>query len=187
MVDVRESFNSYLERSEKTGDTDVKVLRKAPLIELTLEEMHDSIMFDGGSESLLERLEVATVLADINESINGDSLFPVTKELIYNYDYGDGWEITITREDKFTHLIENGFATLAGISEASDTVMNEHRPVCIHRDGICVMDDVGGLGGFADFLEQLYESEDKEVNKQCRTWSKSQGWSDKKTGINKML
>jgi hypothetical protein len=31
-------------------------------------------------------------------------------------------------------------------------VVNEHRPVCIHKDGVFFLDDAGGLSGFADFL-----------------------------------
>ncbi len=31
-----------------------------------------------------------------------------------------------------------------------------------NKDGISLIDDVGGLGGFGDFLGTIYESENKE-------------------------
>lgn len=95
MVDVREPFEDYMVRTEK--DKEIKILRKAPLIDLTLEEMNLSII------------------------------------------------------------------------------------------GVFLLDDVGGLSGFADFLGTFYESEDKEERSELCTWSKSLGWSEKKIANKKIL
>ncbi|MCK5757600.1 MAG: hypothetical protein KAH14_00795 [Clostridiales bacterium] len=187
VIEVRESFADYMTRSKKTGSKEIKILKKAPIIELTLDEMNSSILIDNGTEHLMENLEVSTILADKNESLDEKSLLPVTKELIYNYDFGDDWLITITREDKYIDLVENGFVSLDEIAYANDIVLNEYRPVCIHKDGIFVLDDVGGLGGFADFLGTVYESDDKEESRSTLNWAKSLGWRDKKVSIKKML
>lgn len=69
----------------------------APLINLILEEMNSSIMIEGGTESLLERLEVNKIIAAQGEDIASEGLFPVTKELIYNYNFGDNWIIKIIK------------------------------------------------------------------------------------------
>jgi hypothetical protein len=61
--------------------------------------MNNSIIREGGTESLLERLEAAMVLAFEDEDVcNDNDIFPVTHILIYNYDFGDNWIITITKE-----------------------------------------------------------------------------------------
>lgn len=63
--------------------------------------------------------------------------------------------------------------------------MSKHTPVCIHKDGVFVLDDVGGLGGFADFLGNIYESDSKEEQAEYRAWAQSLGWSTRKVS-NKM-
>ena len=77
MVEVRESFQSYYERTTEISKGGYKVLRKAPLIELTLEEMNSSIFVEGGTDHLLERLEIATVLAAKDEDLNTNEYLPV--------------------------------------------------------------------------------------------------------------
>ena len=187
MIDVKEPFKDFLERAEKDGDKKIKTLRKAPLIELTLEKMDSSILIEGGTRELLERLEVSKVLASKDEMIDEDRLFPVTKELIYNYDFGDNWTITITKEEDCKDLLESGLVSNEEIAYANDIVLNKHMPVCIHKDGVFLLDDVGGLSGFADFLGDIYESEDRERRNMLRTWSKSLGWSEKKIAYKKIL
>jgi hypothetical protein len=187
MIDVKEPFKDYLARAEKDGDKEIKTLRKAPLIELTLEEMDSSILIEGGTRELLERLEVSKVLASKDEMIDEDRLFPVTRELIYKYDFGDNWTITITKEKDCKDLLRNGFVSREEIACANDIVLNKHMPVCIHKNGVFLFDDVGGLSGFADFLGDIYESEDREKRNMLRTWSKSLGWSEKKIAYKKIL
>ncbi len=90
MLEVCESFNDYYNRSKGKDNVKRRILKKAPLIELTLQEMNNSIYMEGGTENLLERLEVSKVLAFKDESVlNNKDIFPVTRELIYNYDFGD--------------------------------------------------------------------------------------------------
>ena len=187
MLDVKESFQDYIARSKKDGDKETKTLRKAPLIELTLEEMNSSIIIEGGTAALLERLEVSKVLAGKDELLNEKTLFPVTRELIYNYDFGDNWILTITKEQDCRGLLESGLVSDEEIAYANEMVLNEHRPACIHKDGVFLLDDVGGLSGFADFLGTVYESEDKQERDEHRAWAKSLGWSEKKIANKKIL
>ncbi|WP_246451806.1 plasmid pRiA4b ORF-3 family protein [Alkalicella caledoniensis] len=186
MVEVIESFSDYWERSKGDDDEEMRVLRRAPLIELTLEEMNSSIMIEGGTESLLERLEVDKIIAAQDEVMDSKNLFPVTKELIYNYDFGDNWIIKITKYKDCEDLIRDNLIDRDELEEAEDTVVNKHKPVCLNKDGISVLDDVGGLSGFADLLGVIYEGEDKEEKANARAWAQSLGWSAKKMS-NKMM
>jgi len=181
LLEVEESFADYLNRS-KAGDIEnPRIIKKAPLIEFTLEEMNNTISMDSGTESLLERLEVAKVLAykgdDVREK---NDIFPVTNKLIYNYDYGDDWTITITKEKDSRELLQKGYISEDELLDAEATVLAKHKPVCIHRDGIFVLDDVGGLNGFIRFLEEVYEGEDEEERRNSRAWAQSLGWSERK-------
>ena len=186
ILEVRESFSEYMKRKEQDENTEIRIIKKAPLIDLTLEEMNASIIIDGGTESLLERLEVNKVIAAQDEDINSEELFPVTKELIYNYDFGDNWIVKITKYKDCETLIKQNIIDEYELEEAQDTVLNKHKPVCINKEGISVLDDVGGLSGFADLLGIIYEGEDKEEASSARTWAKSLGWSASKIS-NKMM
>ncbi|MBC8587748.1 plasmid pRiA4b ORF-3 family protein [Paratissierella segnis] len=186
MVEVRESFSDYYNRKEKDENAQIRIIKEAPLIDLTLEEMNSSIIIEGGTESLLERLEVDKLLAAQDEDINLDELFPVTKELVYNYDFGDNWIVKITKYKGCEDLLNDNMIDEYELEEAEDIVINKHKPVCINKEGISVLDDVGGLSGFANLLGTIYEGEDKEEASGARAWAKSLGWSATKVS-NKMM
>ncbi len=186
-MQVQESFSEYLKRSKQDKDEEVKTLRKASLIDLTLEEMNSSILIEGGTENLLERLEVDRLIAAQGEKVDSKELFPITKELIYNYDFGDNWIVTITKYKDCDDLLKQNIIDNNELEEAKETVLNKHKPVCINKDGISLLDDVGGLRGFADLLGTIYEGEDKEETANAKAWSKSLGWSDKKISNKTML
>lgn len=175
-----------MKRKEQDENAEIRIIKKAPLIDLTLEEMNASIIIDGGTESLLERLEVNKIMAAQDEDINSEELFPVTKELMYNYDFGDNWIVKITKYKDCEDLIKQNIIDEYELEEAEEVVLDKHKPVCINKEGISVLDDVGGLSGFADFLGVIYEGEDKEEASNGRAWAKSLGWSASKVS-NKMM
>lgn len=186
-IEVRESFRDYMERSKRDENAEIKVIKKAPLIELTLEEMNSSLVIEGGTESLLERLEVNKLIASDDEDIASEGSFPVTKELIYNYDFGDDWTIRITKHKDCEDLLNQNIIGEGELKEAENIVLSKHKPVCLSKDGISVLDDVGGLSGFAEFLGVIYEGEDKKESADARAWAKSLGWSNRKTSHKMML
>lgn len=186
MLEVKEAFKDYMERSKQDNNAEIRIIRRAPLIELTLEEMNSSLIIDGGTESLLERLEVNKVITVQGEDLAPKGLFPVTNELIYNYDFGDNWIVRITKYKDCEDLLKKNIIDEYELKEAEDIVVSKHKPVCINKDGISVFDDVGGLSGFADFLGIIYEGEDKKESASTRTWAQSLGWSDRKIS-NKMM
>lgn len=79
--------------------------------------------------------------------------------LIYKYDYGDGWTIHITKIDK------------------ADSVKEVH---CIAADGLNVLDDVGGVGGFCEFLKGIHgEAQNGPYDDPVgsRKWARYLGWT----------
>ncbi len=214
-LEVRESFHEYSERTkgQKNGtDEPMRVLKKAPTLDLTLEELHQSIIIEEGTDKLLERLEVISVLALPGEKLAdskalGQSLinpvylenagvyfgkmepevFPVAHTLLYNYDYGDNWLVEISRRKECSDLLNSGAITEASLNTAEQVVMETHRPVCISKKGAYVMDDVGGMHGYADFLAVIHESDDKEEKQEHLTWAEGLGWSRRKSALDKML
>ena len=131
---------------------------------------------------------MAEVLAFKDEDICNDSgNSPVTHELIYNYDFGDDWTIIITKEKDCNEVLQKGYISKAELLDAETTVLAKHKPVCIHKDGVFVLDDVGCLHGFINFLKEIYEGEDKEDRSNHRTWALSLGWSERKISNNLIL
>ncbi len=92
---------------------------------------------------------------------------PNLTELFYHYDYSDGWCIKITCED----IIAND---------------DEEKPKCIAADGLNVLDDVGGIAGFYDFLKSL-NSRDESEKERLRKKASRLGWNGKKTKPENML
>ena len=111
---------------------------------------------------------------------------PVTDVLLYNYDFGDNWKVRITASENCPDLIESGRITQSELDRANVKCREVYRPVLIARDGEMLVDDVGGIHGFAEFLKTInpdlkgMDPEEKEEAKQKKkeylTWAKSLGW-----------
>lgn len=132
---------------------------------------------------MLVRLEVNKLLVEQDEKLTEEEVLPVTKEIIYNYDFGDNWIVKITKKSDSEDLQTSGAVSEEEIMEERETVVSKHIPVCIHKDGVFVLDDVDGLGGFSNFLGRIYESEDKEERADHLTWAQSLDWSTRRCRI----
>lgn len=178
-----------------------KIVRVAPIIDLTLEELRNSVVFEQDFSDLLERLEVTSVLAAEGDKLASvdqigtrrvhpqygpgtvtlePEVLPITHKIFYHYDYGDGWQLTITLLKNCRDLLDEGHITSEQLSEAEATVTGKHKPVCLYRDGLSVMDDVGGMSGFANFLRTIHEGEDADERASMREWATEMGWSARK-------
>lgn len=194
-----------------------RIIKHAPVIDLTLEEMNNSIVMEDGTSDLLERLILSSILVHEGEkTLGADDLGrkmikrqykgygkveepevkPVTDKLFYHYDYGDGWTVEITRVKDCDDLIEDGVITEEELVEAQSTVIEKHRPVCIQQDGMHLVDDVGGFRGFIDMLRILYESDeqdealsesDPDSREYTLRWARGMGWSARKISNRLML
>ncbi len=143
----------------------------------TIEEMNRSIDFGSDLGELLERLTLGDLMtAETNAFHNapGQLSRPITKELLYEYDYGDNWQVRIV-------LMENSSA-----AQIHPEVAEKEQPICIGRDGINVMDDVGGVYGFYDFLQQLCHA-DADEKGQMQLWARMQGWNGRQPNAKNIL
>jgi hypothetical protein len=215
VLEVSESFHDYRERTrgKKAAENEpMRILKKAPIMDLSLEELNNSIVIEDSMDSLLERLEVISVLAlpeekladardlgtrlvnPVYENNNGTTsgmeapeVFPVTHKILYKYDFGDNWVVEITRSDNCRDLLDAGKLSAEDLCAAEQIVMEKHKPVCISRKGAYVVDDVGGMRGYADFISAVYENNDKDLKREYREWAESLGWSSRKVSPDKML
>lgn len=152
--------------------------------------------------SLIEDLEKNDNEMELLCIENNPEPIPALSALRYRYDYGDGWEIRITctnawydrseyvrDENGNMHHDKNGFA--ASTESYIDSygkqaecefqnqlkeISRKGKPVCISWDGINLVDDVGGIGGFCEFLETI-NGNDPEKKKFYKNWAKSLGWT----------
>ena len=92
--------------------------------------------------------------------------------IYYSYDYGDGWDVSIElTEDYYEEDLDGQEGMVI------QSVLNDHSPVCVDADGLPVFDDVGGVGGYIDFLTTIHLNENEEERDQAREWARSLGWT----------
>lgn len=53
----------------------------------------------------------------------------------------------------------------------------ETKPVCVRADGVPLVEDVGGVGGFFDFIRNIH-GKDAEKAASLRTWARGLGWKE---------
>ena len=117
-------------------------------------------------------------------------VLPVTEQLIYSYDYGDGWEVLITCEDIYEKSEAGAWIGANGdemnsFADRLEEVLAKHRPICIDKDGIELVDDVGGIGGFCRMLRTIYEAdncndEDMQEREEMLGWAEMMGWTGRR-------
>lgn len=199
MLEVHKSFREWYDENktlrEKTGNKEAeadKVKRVAPITEVTLNELKDTISFDEGFDELIERLPLYDILLMpdmeqnfeqwyfVNRIISKQSktnpmclaplTLPILKEMRYWYDYGDNWNVKITALEVFETSMEyekEGYPL---------EPLKAHRPVCVEADGLPLCDDVGGISGYCNMLEALH-GDDSEEKESYKEWSKGMGWT----------
>ena len=114
-------------------------------------------------------------------------VMPVTDQMIYRYDYGDGWKILISCENAYkgdeTGLWKNMNGEMPDVSvDKIEETVTKHRPICIQKDGTELVDDVGGISGFCEMLKTIYEcdmnnKEALEERENILEWAYMMGWT----------
>ncbi len=99
----------------------------------------------------------------------------------YFYDYGDGWEVSVEVIDAFYP------DSLDAQDESIRTAVSSHAPVCIETDGLPVLEDIGGIHGYTDFLLTLHRSQDGIEREETREWARSLGWTGRAIKPKNML
>lgn len=174
------------DESVQTSESIQESQQLVSMIDLTLEQLYSAIL-SCSPNTLLERLFVDQVIGTNQEMDEKNDIFPLTAELVYEYDFGDGWTIRITKIDGYQDLLDSNLVSEEEVRAAIDTVMAKYKPVCIYSEGISVVDDAGGLGGFADKLAIIYESDDMQEKREMQGWLRNCGWSEKKVNFRSLL
>ena len=132
---------------------------------------------------------------------------PLSDTLFYFYDYGDDWKVSVTCEEVFytkdgwdypneigyvtvsvtdkqvynsTEAYDQGNAPITGLlRDQIAKVVTSKRPVCIAADGLDLIDDVGGVHGFCEFLLSIHEGTDEEKS-EMKEWTAGQGWTGRR-------
>lgn len=141
------------------------------------------------------------------------AVIPFVNELIYRYDFGDGWCVKITCEEGY--YFNDSFDTADGyvvlrssedrfladrdyyrcaddgrVSDELNVILRQvdwkQYPVCVYADGLNLVDDVGGIYGYVDLIRTIY-GEDKEEAKETLEWAEGLGWSKRMNKPDKML
>lgn len=142
-----------------------ELIERAQITEF-LRPLGDYINDYGAKESLEESIEAARQRALTLTAGHATAMPPIAEELIYKYDYGDDWIVRITVADEYNVVLRGG--SLVGFLDkdgneveaataamASD-VFSSGKPKCVAADGLPVMDDVGGIMGYCEFLQALH-------------------------------
>lgn len=154
--------------------------------DLTVEQLEFAIVFDGRFNSIRESLPIIEVLGTQSGSSDGSGKWgyekdrqPICSTVIYRYDFGDNWEVKIKAGGA---VKEEEAAAKSDLKTAYDKVLKTHGPVCMLAVGKNVMDDVGGIGGYLDFLQRVKKPVHKNGQQRDRddlkAWASDCGWKD---------
>lgn len=185
-----------------------ELLERLPLIQVLLPE------FVKEDENLRERISFLQKRQEkTDEEL---PVIPVAKNLTYAYDYGDGWEVDIKMTGCYYIKDSEDGAEASGsevgskptnvrqsLATAEAYDMNNFRcpkglnlkvamthykrcPVCLELDGMSVMDDVGGIHGYVDFLRTIH-GDDQEQKEELRDWAKWMGWTGRMSSADKLI
>lgn len=107
-------------------------------------------------------------------------IMPIANNLLYSYDFGDGWEVEISLGEEFgkdSELITN---------EIAAKVIESRKPICVAKDGLPVLDDCGHVSGYVEMLRAIHEGERDEAM-EMKTWARGQGWTGKDVSPEKLI
>ncbi len=94
--------------------------------------------------------------------------------IYYNYDFGDDWHVKITASFGAEDLVESGRVRQEELEQAVRTLLENHRPVCIAQDGYPVLDDVGGIRGYVQFLKGIHQPAKKRGRAEADVWEEEE-------------
>lgn len=141
-------------------------------------------------------------------------LMPFVREILYQYDFGDGWCVKVSCEEGYYYndlfdiaddrfvvakLNDKDFVADRDYYRSRDNLRVDDKlndvlryvewkkfPACVTADGMNLVDDVGGIHGYVDFIRTLH-GENKEEAREIREWAESLGWSTRMNKPEKML
>ncbi|HKM08085.1 MAG TPA: hypothetical protein VJ869_13985 [Sphaerochaeta sp.] len=119
-------------------------------------------------------------MKSLQKKAEPNSIMPIASELLYSYDYGDGWEVDISLVQEF------GKDNQGVDDETAAKVIASRKPVCIAKDGLNVLDDCGNVNGYIDMLRLIHEGDSIEA-KRMKEWARGQGWTGRDVSPKHMI
>ncbi|MBC8452787.1 MAG: hypothetical protein H8D65_02910 [Spirochaetes bacterium] len=132
------------------------------------------------SRNMSAYFHAARHMERLQKKAEPNEILPIAAELLYSYDYGDGWEVDISLVREFGK--DNQIAD----DETAAKVIANRKPVCIAKDGLHVLDDCGHIRGYINMLRTIHES-DRDEAKEMSEWARSQGWTGRDLSPNNMI
>ena len=174
----------------------IRYERNLPRLEKLLQDMRDATWlkahpnaksFNGKpvapGQSQVDELISKHMLQNELRQMNLEAI-PVTNRLQYQYDYGDGWEVTVFCEGIFNQ--ENSSKPASEISEQVYQVQKTGKPLCIAMDGKRLLDDVGGIGGYCNFLSTI-NGKNATAKQEMKEWARGLDWTGRRCSPDKLL
>jgi hypothetical protein len=119
-------------------------------------------------------------MVKLQKKYEAKHIMPIATELLYSYDYGDGWEVDITLVREF------GKDSQTVNDETAAKVIADRKPICIAKDGLHVLDDCGNVHGYIDMLRTIHEG-DRDEAMEMREWARGQGWTGRDVSPKQMI
>jgi hypothetical protein len=190
----KHSLNSDMKNFGETRNNLFKVINDRVKIEKAISEGQFDVV-----TSWNERMDSAS--EEYQKLVDDSQLpvMPVTDEIRYEYDFGDGWDVKITSLESF-YDDSNYSKDALGKYETSKIIIHDgngneipeelakkvvkvikyQKPICIESSGTKLLDDVGGPVGFINMLRELNEPSSKEEFENMKTWAyELMDWSSK--------
>lgn len=133
-----------------------------------------------GSRDMSAYSKAARQMERLQKKAEPNEIMPISAELLYSYDYGDGWEVEISLVREFGK--DNQIAD----DETAAKVIANHKPMCIAKDGLNVLDDCGNVPGYIDMLRTIHEG-DRDEAKEMSEWARGQGWTGRDVSPKNMI
>lgn len=114
---------------------------------------------------------------------------PVTQELRYYY---DNWEVGISCEAAYSNEAgwkdSHGAVADEALCAQLDEVTGKLRPLCISKDGIELIDEMGGIEGFAQALAIIKDiASDEDEREDLLAYAAEQGWHNRRIAPQRTL
>ena len=142
-------------------------------------------------EKLTSAVEMRAMLLEVFDPM----VEAFTDSLVYNY--GDEWQVRITCKNIYGAAFDEdgefyGFVDYEDndvapqYADAVSKSSKENRPICIATDGVNVLDNVGGVNGFCDFLADINTEGSKDYE-DAMAFARIAGWKGTKPGPKALL
>ena len=135
---------------------------------------------ENGLHDMASYSHAARQMGKLQKKSEPNGIMPIATDLVYSYDYGDGWEVDISLVREFgkdNQIVDD---------ETAVTVITDRKPVCIAKDGLNVLDDCGNVHGYINMLRTIHEG-DRDEKQEMRGWARSQGWTGRDASPKHMI